>query len=566
MKKRIKEIHLQNFKVFKKAEIINLDAKNALIFGNNGSGKSSLYWALYTFLQSSTKQESQVQKYFKKGGKESLLNLFEDDSVPAYIKLYTIDENQKEDGYLVSENTVNTNCAEIKESNQASDFFNYRMLLRFFHFRHSEPINLFPIFITEFFPYWSDGKYGTYDSWFAEIKNELPVVTVNGQKRHAGKSYKVFKEYQKKIDTFNSELNRKITAITEKATDFYVDHFFKEDKLIILLSFDQQVVFDSERWCINEPSISLKVQYRGKEIERPQSFLNESRLTAIALSIKFATLQNRLYDAELKFLVFDDLLLSIDMSNRMSIIKIILAVFSEYQIIILTHDKGFYEIIKKNLFSEEDDWKCFEFYQASNLTEFNNPMIIDDDDYLAKAENNLEANKLEESALYLRKKVEELINIYYDPSLDNLIKFYTLDTLCNSLKKSALKSEHFNNIISPFINLLENNAFDLNYLSKLKKDKFAYDRDLPDDLNSENIKFRGLINAIVHYIENKDDREKELNQLIQDAKNVDELRMRILNNGAHYNQVPMYKKEIEDAISEIKKFQTDILKLKKKRT
>ena len=102
MKKRIKEIQIQNFKVFKEAELINFEGKNALIFGNNGSGKSSLYWALYTFLQSSIKTKPQVQKYFEKGNKESLLNIFEEKGSAGYIKLVTVDEKLKEDGYLIN--------------------------------------------------------------------------------------------------------------------------------------------------------------------------------------------------------------------------------------------------------------------------------------------------------------------------------------------------------------------------------------------------------------------------------------------------------------------------------
>ena len=40
---RIKTIRIQNFKAFKEAISLDIDGKNALIYGNNGSGKSSLY-------------------------------------------------------------------------------------------------------------------------------------------------------------------------------------------------------------------------------------------------------------------------------------------------------------------------------------------------------------------------------------------------------------------------------------------------------------------------------------------------------------------------------------------
>jgi len=562
MKKRIKEIQIQNFKVFKEAEVINFEGKNALIFGNNGSGKSSLYWALYTFLQSSIKTKPQVQKYFEKYNKESLLNIFDDKGIEGYIKLITADEKLKEDGYLISFNNINTDCAEIKESNLASDFLNYRLLLRFYYFRHSEPINLFSVFYKEFFPYWSDSKYGVYDDWFTKIKNDLPYVIVSEQKRRAGKEYKVYKDYQKQIETFNVELDKKIIAITGLATKFYKDHFFVEDDLEILLNFDQKIQFNEKSFKINRPSISLKLKYKGKDIERPQSFLNESRLTAIALSIKFAALQNRLKDAELKFLVLDDLLISLDMSNRMNIIQIILSEFSEYQIFILTHDKGLYEIIKNNLIKNENEWKCFEFYENNNSTQFNNPLIRDGLDYIAKAEIYLAEHKLEESALCLRKKTEELIKIYYDPSLESLTKFYVLENLCNSLKKSPIKNEYYSKLLPNFIKLLENNSIDVTYLDELKKNKFAYDAALPKEENEKNITFKSAIDFMLGHKANLSKYETELNILIKLAEDVNELRDRILNTGAHHTTIPVFEKELNDAIVKIKEFQQQVLKMK----
>ena len=45
MAKNIKEITLYNFKAFYGENTIKLDGKNLLLYGENGSGKSSIYWA-----------------------------------------------------------------------------------------------------------------------------------------------------------------------------------------------------------------------------------------------------------------------------------------------------------------------------------------------------------------------------------------------------------------------------------------------------------------------------------------------------------------------------------------
>jgi AAA15 family ATPase/GTPase len=68
---KIKSITLRNFKYFFGKETeqpqnkVELDKQNLLLYGENGSGKSSIYWALYTFLQSAIKDpRSEIEKYF----------------------------------------------------------------------------------------------------------------------------------------------------------------------------------------------------------------------------------------------------------------------------------------------------------------------------------------------------------------------------------------------------------------------------------------------------------------------------------------------------------------------
>ena len=48
---RIKDIHIHNFKFFNEAEPIKLNSKHLLLYGENGSGKSSIYWSYTPFLK-----------------------------------------------------------------------------------------------------------------------------------------------------------------------------------------------------------------------------------------------------------------------------------------------------------------------------------------------------------------------------------------------------------------------------------------------------------------------------------------------------------------------------------
>ena len=50
---KIKTLEITNYKAFYGTHKINVGGKNLFIYGENGSGKSSLYYALKDFFQSS---------------------------------------------------------------------------------------------------------------------------------------------------------------------------------------------------------------------------------------------------------------------------------------------------------------------------------------------------------------------------------------------------------------------------------------------------------------------------------------------------------------------------------
>ena len=76
MKSRLQSLEIRNFKAFREFAI-DIEGRHLLIYGGNGAGKSSLYWALYTFLQSARKPADAVVKYFDPRNQQNLLNIHE---------------------------------------------------------------------------------------------------------------------------------------------------------------------------------------------------------------------------------------------------------------------------------------------------------------------------------------------------------------------------------------------------------------------------------------------------------------------------------------------------------
>lgn len=56
------EIELKNFKFFYDSFTFPLDGKHIVLYGENGSGKSSIVWGLYTLMESHRKPIPEVQK------------------------------------------------------------------------------------------------------------------------------------------------------------------------------------------------------------------------------------------------------------------------------------------------------------------------------------------------------------------------------------------------------------------------------------------------------------------------------------------------------------------------
>lgn len=164
----IKEIRLYNFKAFYDENKIELDGKNLLLYGENGSGKSSIYWALYTLLQSATKSEEEVLKYFDASKGEHLINLHylepqvtidPSDSarlypLPALLDSYV--EVEFTDGKIAKISKDGFVTAELdffQGINRFSDFISHRLLINFYNFRNSKQINLWEVFVRDIFPF-----------------------------------------------------------------------------------------------------------------------------------------------------------------------------------------------------------------------------------------------------------------------------------------------------------------------------------------------------------------------------------------------------------------------------
>ncbi|RTU80475.1 hypothetical protein DY980_34285, partial [Pseudomonas aeruginosa] len=348
MKARLHHIAITNFKAFRDFQL-SLEGRHLLVYGANGAGKSSLYWALYTFLQSAKKPRNGIAKYFDPGTQENLLNIHEqkeEQPKSGEIALTLREEATRNDTtYRISQSNHGTfNQPTILKGDLASDFITYRFFFGFSHFRNSQAFDLWPLFEKEILPFCVSTSGGNPLQMWDAIKFAMP--NPRGLSGVAGTS--AYDLFRRKTEAFAAALPEIVDSISTQAQQFYDEHFAADDPAKVTLkigvtTLPQAFGSTQSTFIFTKPVISFGIQIDGEEIKRPQSFLNEAKLTQLALSVRFAASLVNLHDSDLKLLVLDDLLVSLDMSNRMRVVDILLSdTFANYQKIILTHELGFF--------------------------------------------------------------------------------------------------------------------------------------------------------------------------------------------------------------------------------
>jgi hypothetical protein len=430
--KRIKSLQLNNFKFFQEERPIELNGNNLLLYGENGSGKSSIYWALYTLFEASLKKEDDIRKYFCKTIKveDNLINIHAkenptgSDDFNSFVEIVTTDVPEKR--YKISKNDVAINVnTDARFTNYASDFINYRMLLGISAFRHSWKIDLFNVFVEDIFKYVQFAKVkitrhgvlkeftNAFEIW-REIEQGHEIVdsvrSAKPRKIRAYKNSNEWKEFESFVKSFNESLKKLIDYINIQAPIYFQKLGYQ---FSFYLELEKEAYYTKGETTYEHIPFVLRINIPEYEKEKnalykPHSFLNEAKLSALAISIRLAILSEKRQENCLKFIVLDDLLISLDMSNRERVLELLLSAefVDNYQLIILTHDRMFYQMAKHKIdLLEQDNWVLYELFEKVT-DDISSPVIQQHKNYFAKATEFYAANQLEESANNLRKAAE----------------------------------------------------------------------------------------------------------------------------------------------------------------
>ena len=400
---RIDQIDIRDFRGFPGQFVppIKLEGKNLLVYGENGSGKSTLFEALYQLFDSTEKLPFDANL----GAARCLKNCFTDVALTA--GRVVLDFTVPDTGVAIPSMQWNIGGARptshpfFRPMARQSGFLDYRAMLQT-HFVHRENngINLFrliveillrevefPTALATFGKEWADIQkvgsewlelavrdvtkmddaekilYGLETPDATDHEDSIPQYdeAVEFQKHVAGERDRI----ASRIESFNDALWQRVLDIQRVANGFIK---LLDPLLDVDFEYRRQVkapdLAAHPPWP-QEPELLLRCQFRGRLLEHPAAFLNEARLTAIALAFYLAALKVEVPDAltglEPRLLVLDDVLIGLDMTHRMPVVGLLENEFVSkgWQIVLLTYDRVWFELAQLG-FLYPDDWAACE--------------------------------------------------------------------------------------------------------------------------------------------------------------------------------------------------------------
>ena len=400
---RITDIEIKNFRAFRGTYHIGLSksGKNLLVYGENGSGKSSLYLALKYFLESGVDEDDKNTDF------ENHQNIFLQD--PSHIKLsLRADRWSRKNTYEWSQRVIGETSDElITEASKSKGFLDYKSLLEthYIH-RENETVNLFDLLV--------EGLLTNTINPVTErsLAQDWSAIQPPFPRRSAKNQITALEE---RIGIFNDELTNRLTELRPKASEILSRFGYK-----VTLDLDfQGITYNRDEKTLDNREIFLKVEFFDTGIPSHHRFLNEAKLSAIAIAIYLSSVLLQ-PESDLKILALDDVLIGLDMSNRLPVLNILNDYFPDHQIFLTTYDKTWYEIVKQRT-SRSGKWKAVEFY-FSQTDEYEIPVYAEDKVYLDKARKYLDANDYKACAIYVRTAFEAAIKQYCEKK-DLVIKY-----------------------------------------------------------------------------------------------------------------------------------------------
>lgn len=473
MSGKIESITLKNFRSFYGEHTIKLNGKNMLIYGENGSGKSSIGKA--------------IELVFKAASQNVQLEIDEEENI-------YVDDSQKKSVTIglmtnlpqLSEVTLNynglTNTDDekqvLKHNYPNCLFLDYKSILKLYLVDTENAPNHFNLLLEKILGYIINPRTGS------KIKADLEFLQGDLSRRGLPKD-----KVQYIVKLVNEGI-KEILLHLENNINHYLTEIF-DLKFSVVIKYKQLNISGKSNKLINK-KVNIVPIVANKEIGNYHLFFNEAKLSALALAIYFASLKLSNTSRELNLIVLDDIFIGMDSSNRLPLLRLLQQEFTAtHQIIITTYDRPWFEIAKAHL----ENWEQLEIYVDNHTEEFPQSLPMGDvgKDYETKAWQYFKKKDYPACGNYQRKAFEEAIkallpeNLLLKTDKDGKIVYIDkLQELYDSLKQ-LLQANNFNEFDLEELGLRKFNLYKRVVLNPLSHDNLhspVFKRELEETFNA----------------------------------------------------------------------------------
>jgi energy-coupling factor transporter ATP-binding protein EcfA2 len=356
--RRIASIAIQGYRFFQQRIELKPEAKNLLVYGENGTGKSTLFRALALLAGRGLGRIAQERNIF--GGPDTEIEFGFSDGTSFVLDA---DSEGFPDAF-----------AFLRPPSVFVPLLDYKRLLRV-HFSAEG----------------TDDHINIY-AMVRELFKDYPQI--GGGKLSDIRS---FPDYFRILDKL---LNEELLGSINELIGYF-------DREFTIAAFEFSTELDVAG--VPNPQVRINIEYHGTAIDRYHQFLNEARLSALAIAMYFASilrLMGTVSEESCKILVLDDLLISLDMSNRLHLLDILRDRFPDFQIFFFTHDRELFEIYRGKL-----EWVDYEFY-LDDTGPVPAALIKRGKTELERAKAFFASKDYDACALLLRKGLERLLKVF----------------------------------------------------------------------------------------------------------------------------------------------------------
>jgi len=357
---RIKRFTLTDFRAFPgpAPALFDLDGKNLLVYGENGSGKSSIYHALGGFFSLKPKQPLREHKNVFSGLPDTDCRVtveFTDGkaSVEWSVSRHPTSLGSKSADTRVIEGALRRACLD------------YRSLLDT-NYRHGHGVlNLFEIAVEH-------------------LLRDYPVTTAGGVSTTIGELWERVQRFKPAQHTtgalarinqacvdFNTAFRTTIPVLLPLINELMSDFGWRDVEVKDLrtpgLTYNNARL--KQNRAVEGQVLTPDLTFCDHPLTAPQIFLNEARLSALGLAVYLAgrlACTPAIPSSALKLLMLDDVLIGLDHSNRLPVLEVLTKRFLDWQITLLTHDRVWFEMAR-NYLGTGGQWRCVEVFEAKDV-------------------------------------------------------------------------------------------------------------------------------------------------------------------------------------------------------